>query len=69
MKKYQFKSDIKCTGCMAKVAPFLDQHSGIKKWEVDIFTPQKVLTVESDDLTEEEIKKLVKEAGFNAQTI
>lgn len=69
MKKYQFKSDIKCTGCMAKVAPFLDKHSAIKKWDVDIFTPQKVLTVESDDLTEEEIKNLVKEAGFNAQPI
>nr|WP_294858564.1 hypothetical protein [uncultured Fluviicola sp.] len=64
MKKYQFKTTIKCTGCLAKVTPFLNEKLSTGEWNVDIFTPSKILTVETDKMTAEEIEAKVKEAGF-----
>jgi copper chaperone len=69
MKKLKFKSNIKCMGCVGKVKPFLDAKEGINKWEVDIYTPEKTLTVEAENLTAEEIKNEVEKAGFKAELI
>ena len=40
MKTLKFKTNIKCTGCVAKVTPFLNDEKGIEKWDVDIFNPE-----------------------------
>lgn len=69
MKTLKFKSNIKCMGCVGKVTPFLDAKEGINKWEVDIYTPEKTLTVETEDLTAEDIKNEVEKAGFKAEPI
>lgn len=69
MKKYQFKTNINCSGCVAKVKPFMDASPEIKQWEVDTSKPDKVLTVETDALTDDEVGKIVKNAGFKAARI
>ena len=69
MKKYQFKTNINCTGCVAKVTPHLDNKSEIKDWSVDTTTPNKVLTVETENLNESQVKNLVEQAGFRAETL
>ena len=56
-------------GCVGKVTPFLDGKEGIDKWEVDIYTPEKILTVETEDLTVDDIKKEVEKAGFKAEEV
>ncbi len=65
----KFKTNINCSGCVAKVTPFLNQAEGIKKWEVDTNNPGKVLTVEAESLSEDEIKELVNKAGFKAESL
>ncbi len=67
MKQLKFTSNIKCGGCIAKVTPFFNEAKGIQSWQVDIASPQKVLTVETDQLSAEDIQSLVAKAGFKAE--
>jgi copper chaperone len=69
MKQYQFKTNINCSGCVAKVTPVLDQQEEIKKWNVDTNNPDKVLTVTTEHLGEEEVKDIVQKAGFKAESL
>lgn len=63
MKKLKFKTNINCMGCVAQFTPFIQNEPGVKSWNVDVNTPDKLLTVEGD-LTEDNVKALVTEAGF-----
>ena len=67
MKQYQFKTNINCSGCVAKVTPALDQNEEIKDWKVDTNNPNKILTVETESLDEEQIKSIVENVGFKAE--
>ena len=69
MKTYQFKTNINCSGCVAKITPFLDARNEIKSWKVETLNPDKILTVETDDLSENAIESIVKNAGFRAEKI
>ena len=68
-KVLKFKTNIKCMGCVAKVTPELDGVAGAQQWEVDITTPDKVLTVITDALEAEEIVAAVEKAGFRATVV
>lgn len=67
MKELKFKTNINCTGCLSKVTPALDAKEGIAEWQVDLQDDDRTLTVETTDLTEEEIQAVVAEAGFSAE--
>ncbi len=68
METMKFKTDIKCSGCLAAVTPYLNQAAGEDQWEVDIQNPQKILTVVGS--TEEaKIKEAVQKAGFKAEKV
>lgn len=69
MKTMKFKTNINCSNCVAKVTPFLDKKVGKESWNVDIESPDKILSVDTDDLTEEDIVKMVKRTGFEAEAI
>lgn len=69
MKKYQFKTTINCGGCIAKVTPHLNANTNIKNWEVDINKPEKILTVETENLEEKDIKEIIERLGFKADSI
>ena len=68
MKTLKFKTNIKCGGCIAAVTPHLNKLDGIK-WEVDTANPDKILTVEVENLSPEEVISKIKEAGYTAETI
>jgi copper chaperone len=65
----QFKTNINCSGCIAKVTPFLNDAEGISHWEVDTNNKDKILSVESDGITEAEVIKKVQEAGFKIELL
>lgn len=65
----QFKTNINCSGCIAKVTPFLNDAEGIQHWEVDTNNKDKILSVESDGITEAEVMKKVQEAGFKIELL
>jgi copper chaperone len=68
MTTLKFKTNIKCTGCLAKVTPGLNETAGEKNWQVDLEDPARILTV-NGDLAEAEIIAALKEAGFDAETV
>lgn len=68
METLKFKTNIKCGGCIATVAPFLNEIKSISSWEVDTSSPDKVLTVEGTAGQEQVIQTLEK-AGYNAEKI
>ncbi len=69
MSTLKFKTTINCGGCIAKVSPVLNAISAINKWEVDIMSPQKILQVETDTVSPEEIISQLQGAGFKAEKL
>lgn len=69
MKTYQFKTNIMCGSCLAKVTPHLDEASGIREWKVDTANPKKILTVQTENLDEKEVVAIVNKAGYKAETL
>lgn len=69
MKQYQFKTNINCSGCVARVTPVLNGNEEIKNWKVDIENPQKILTVETESLNEDQVKAIVQKAGYKAEEL
>ena len=69
MKHYQFKTNINCSGCIAKVTPHLNETEQICHWNVDTSNPVKMLSVATESLDENAIIKLVEKAGFKAEKL
>ena len=66
--RYQFKTNIMCAHCIAKVAPFLNANTEIKSWEVDIENPDKILTIDTE-LPVEKVREIAREAGYKAEIV
>ncbi len=69
METLKFKTNINCGGCIAKVTPKLNETKGIVTWNVDTGNPDKILTVQTDNLPGESVMEIVKKAGFNIQSM
>jgi len=69
MGTMKFKTNINCSNCVAKVTPFLDKKIGKESWSVDIESDDKILTVNTTELTEGDIVKTIKRTGFEAMPI
>jgi copper chaperone len=69
MKTYQFKTNIMCGSCLAKVTPHLDEVPEIREWKVDTANPKKILTVQTDNLDEKEVVAIVNKAGYKAESL
>jgi len=68
-KVLKFKTTLNCGGCVSKVQPDLDSAVGISKWDVDTDNPDKILTVESKGITEDQVIAMVRSKGFKAEPI
>lgn len=69
METLKFKTNINCGGCIKAVTPHLDKATGVKSWQVDTNTPEKILTVEADGMDAQSVKQVVEKAGFKAEAI
>lgn len=69
MSTLKFKTNIKCDGCVAKVTPGLDANSRIESWKVDLTSPEKLLTVEGDEVTASEVVESLAGAGYRAEQV
>ncbi len=67
MKVLQFKTNINCNNCVRAVTNFLNDVEGVKNWQVDIDNPDKILTVEGEEVTVEEVIEAVEDAGFDIE--
>lgn len=68
MTTQQFKTTIKCGACVATVTPYLNDAEGIGEWKVDLQSPDRILTVQTDKAPAE-VAELVKAAGYQAEPI
>ena len=69
MKRLKFKTNINCTGCLSKVKPVLDAETQIEKWEVDLKSDDRILTIEAENISSGEVSQAVARVGFNAEQI
>jgi copper chaperone len=68
MKTLKFKTNIKCSGCIATITPPLNADADIEQWQVDLQNPDRILTVDTTH-SATEISELLKKAGYTAQEI
>jgi len=69
---YTFKTDINCLGCLHEIKPHLDkleQSQDIEHWNVDLNNADNVLTIETNNLSPEEVEEVIQTAGFKAQRV
>ena len=69
---YSFKTDINCLGCVHEIKPHLDkleESQEIEHWKVDLNSPDNILTIETNNLTAEEVETVIQTAGFKAQPV
>lgn len=64
MSTLKFKTNITCGGCVASVTPFLNEVKGLIKWEVDTKNLSRILTVEVDTATAEDVQQALAKAGY-----
>ncbi len=64
----KFKTNIKCNGCVQNIRPYIEGIREIKSWEVDLYSPDRILTVEGE-VSEEKIVKALQAAGYRAEKI
>jgi copper chaperone CopZ len=67
MKTLKFKTNINCGNCLSKVAPKLNEESRIDSWSVDLESEDRILTVQTETLNEDDVFKTVLKAGFIAK--
>ncbi|MBS1650624.1 MAG: heavy-metal-associated domain-containing protein [Bacteroidetes bacterium] len=67
MKTIKFKTNINCSGCVAKVTPILNNEKEIIKWEVDTNNPEKILSINTEIETPEKVIELITKAGFKIE--
>jgi copper chaperone len=69
MGTVNFKTNIKCSGCVAQVTPELNKTVGESNWQVDITSPDKTLSVSTSNVDVATILKAVQKAGFKAEQV
>lgn len=60
----KYRTNLNCGGCVAALKPHLDNDPAIRRWSVNTADPNKVLTVEGENVAAEAIERLVADAGF-----
>jgi copper chaperone CopZ len=66
---FVFKTNINCGGCITKVTPSLNGANGIETWTVDTANKDKILSVTSNGISENEIIETVQKAGFKIEAL
>ncbi len=65
----KFKTNINCGGCIKSVSGFINEVPSIEEWKVDTDNPEKILTVNGENISPSSIIEVVEEAGFNIKLI
>ena len=69
MENQSFKTNINCSGCVARVTNRLNETVGEDNWQVDTENPDKILTISKTEVPTEEVIKAVKSAGFKIEAV
>lgn len=67
--KMQFKTSLKCGGCVSKVSDSLNRLLGADNWYVDLQTNPKILSVFSDAVAPQAVADALQQDGYTAEQI
>lgn len=65
MNTLKLKTDLRCGACVQGITPLMDAEPGIRKWNADVVSPDKVITVEGDGITAARIDSLLNQKGYH----
>ena len=68
MEERKYRTSAKCNGRVSAIAGKLDEIMGRGDWNIDLTSPDRVLTVKSD-VPDEEIISRVKGLGFKIERL
>lgn len=69
MATLRFRTNVNCGGCITTITPYLNQITGIIRWNVDTSNPLRILTAEVDGIEAQDIISALKKAGYRAEWI
>ena len=69
METLKFKTNINCSGGVAKVTLSLNETIGENNWQVDTQNPNKILTVSGAEVNKNEVINAIQKAGFKAEEV
>lgn len=59
------KTDLRCGACVESIRPLFDSEPGVKRWTADVSTPDKLLTVEGNDISAKRVGELLQAKGYH----
>lgn len=62
--EFQLKTNINCASCVATVTPIFQLFPEITTWSVDTTSPNKILTLHTDEQTLTQLKEKLFEKGY-----
>jgi copper chaperone CopZ len=69
METLRFKTSLKCGGCVKAITPWISNITEIKSWNVDLESPDRILSVESTEDISEIVIENIKKAGYEASRL
>ena len=68
MSDLKLKTNVKCSACVDKITPYLNETAGAGNWQVDLTDPTRILTVKAD-ISDQKVIEALKKAGYKGETI
>ena len=69
MKQLHYKSNINCGSCVTNVTNTLNETVGAGNWTVDIANKDKILTINSETATQEQVEQSLNKIGYRIEEI
>jgi len=69
METLQFKTNLKCDGCVKAITPSLNKVPGVNNWNADLQSPDRIVTVTGEGLDENAVKTAIQNSGYTAERI
>ena len=69
MSEAKFKTTIQCNSCLSKVTPKLNEILEEQSWSVDLESDDRILTVNDDNVSVDEVVSAVKSVGFEIKEL
>ena len=64
MNTVKVKTNLRCEACVQSIRPLFDAEPGLSRWDADVSTPDKLLTVEGDDVSAARVGELLARKGY-----
>lgn len=65
MNTVEFTTNLKCSGCVAQITPFLNELAGVGNWQVNLQDADKTLSVHTPGVVDAAaVLQALEKAGF-----